>query len=502
MIGAAILLAAATPAVAQDAGDVGTEVLRALVEQGVVSKEKADDILKKARASAQSRPAAAATPTPAGAIDVTYVPQTVQEKIKQEVKEEVTQQARAEGWVAPNRVPAWVDRIAVTGDFRVRNETQNFDKSNYPSFPDTSAINRAGGVTTASGFPLLNSLVDRNRWNYRARLDVAANISKNVMVDIRVASGGDNSPVSTNTTMGDFFQKDALWIDRAYVKLMPFDGVALTAGRMPNPFYSTDLVWDTDINPEGVALSGRYGSNRLAVFATAGAFPLQERELYFDNYLFAGQMGVDVNPTKAWNFKLAGAWYDFQNMQSRKNAADGSRLNDYTAPKFFSKGNSVFNMRTDGLTTLAGLASDFRLVTLTGETSLMMNGLRYRLSGEFVKNVGMNKNEIAALRAEPGLEPGDTGYQIRFDMGSPKIEQAFDWRLGVAYKYLESDAVLDIFTDSDFGLGGTDVKGYVVEGEMGIYDNTSIGLTWLSSNAIKRPPFAVDVLQVNLNVRF
>ena len=36
------------------------------------------------------------------------------------------------------------------------------------------------------------------------------------------------------------------------------------------------------------------------------------------------------------------------------------------------------------------------------------------------------------------------------------------------YRYLERDAVLDAFTDSDFHLGGTDAKGYQLGFDLGL----------------------------------
>ncbi len=59
----------------------------------------------------------------------------------------------------------------------------------------------------------------------------------------------------------DLHQQDAsattsprtpVWIDLAYIEAKPFQQLTLTGGRMPNPFFSTDLVWDTDLRLEGV----------------------------------------------------------------------------------------------------------------------------------------------------------------------------------------------------------------------------------------------------------
>ncbi len=62
--------------------------------------------------------------------------------------------------------------------------------------------------------------------------------------------------------------------------------------------------------------------------------------------------------------------------------------------------------------------------------------------------------------------------------------------------------MVDVFVDSDFGLGGTNLKGYFVGGNYALSHNVSTALTWMSANSIGGPPFAVDVLQVDLNAKF
>ena len=64
----------------------------------------------------------------------------------------------------------------------------------------------------------------------------------------------------------------------------------------------------------------------------------------------------------------------------------------------------------------------------------------------------------------------------------------------------------DIFTDSDFGAGGTDLEGYVLEGGFGVYRNTWLGARWLSADAIDRaalvPVYGADILMIDLNAAF
>ena len=504
LAGTAMLLAvaAATPAAAQSSDDVSVELLQLLVDEGVIPRDKAQALLDRAKKAAELR-AQREAPRTAATIDVPYVPEAVRNKIREEVKAEVVETAKKEGWVAPNTLPDWVSRISIAGDLRVRYEMQNFSKGNFPFFPDVGAINLAGGVTDSQGFPLLNSSVDRHRLNYRARLDIGARVSDAVKVGLRLSSGNERGAVSTNSIMGDFFQKDNIWIDRAYIAVTPVKQFAFTAGRIPNPFDTTDMVWDRDINPEGAAarLSYNFG-DRAELYATGAYFAMQERAIFSDTYMVGGQVGGHAELGDGLAVKASVSYYDFVGIQSRKNAPDGSRLLDYTAPLFLDKGNSVFNVRTDGLTTLAGLASDYNLGIANIGASYTSGPLRFQLTGEVVKNFAVDPAEIARLRGEPGVKPGDLGWQVRLDAGYPEIQDFGQWNIAAAYKRIETDAVLDIFTDSDFGLGGTDVKGYLLDGNFGIYKNTSIGVSWFSTDAINRPPFSVDVLQLNLQTRF
>ena len=82
------------------------------------------------------------------------------------------------------------------------------------------------------------------------------------------------------------------------------------------------------------------------------------------------------------------------------------------------------------------------------------------------------------------------------------MKKRSDWQFTTAYKYLERDAVLDAFTDSDFHLGGTDTKGWILGGSYGLGANAWLTLRWLSANEIDGAPLAIDILQVDVNAKF
>lgn len=523
-----LCLGLAWPVMAQSSS-LDVRILQLLVDEGVIPYAKAQDILTEARAQEQKARQEEAEKKTAEVIDVPYVPEAVRKQIKDEVRTEVMAEAKSQGWIAPNVLPDWVQRIRVSGDFRARYQNEDVPNSvirsgylvegNFHQFPDVAAINKAGGVLSQN-IPYLNSIHDRSRANYRARLKFEAEINDYVGVGVRIASGDDTSPVSTNSSFGEHFYKDALWLDQAYVTVKPIDGLEVVAGRMPNPFWSTDLVWDADINPEGIAASYRYDYNEaFNPFGTAAVLPLQERRRseisgggYKDSYVYAAQLGAEGRFAEDFRYKAALGYYEFTNLQSEKDIPSTSAEvvnrggTDWTAPKYLSKGNSIFNVRNDGeRTMLAGLASRYELVTLTGKLTYGTGPRQYSLTAEVVKNQGMDKAEIAARQtlSIDSIDPDDTGWQLRFDAGAPVINERGLWRVAAAYKRVGSDAVLDIFTDSDFGLGGTGIEGYILEGEYGVYKNTSVGVNWLSSDTIApRAPYSVDVLQLNLNVRF
>ena len=59
--------------------------------------------------------------------------------------------------------------------------------------------------------------------------------------------------VVTNVNFGD-----ALFLGRVFLKTDPFPWLSLEGGRIPNPFITTRMVWDPDINPEGFGEQFRF----------------------------------------------------------------------------------------------------------------------------------------------------------------------------------------------------------------------------------------------------
>jgi hypothetical protein len=100
------------------------------------------------------------------------------------------------------------------------------------------------------------------------------------------------------------------------------------------------------------------------------------------------------------------------------------------------------------------------------------------------------------------IQSGPNGYYANVTIGKPEPRKLWEWNVSLGYKYIEPDAVPDAFTDSDFHLGGTNAKGFIIGGSLGIFDNTWLTARYLSANEVYGPPLAIDVVQLDLNAGF
>ena len=533
----------------------------ALVQQGVLNEEAARNLIKKAEtdAAAQAKAQVAAAepaPTPGEdvapaqtnkAVRVQYVPEIVKKQIRDEVRAElredvltdVAQKAKAERWGTPDALPEWVNRIKISGDARVRNEYNKYGKDNADTlskdnlYLDIARVNAAGGISQAGARAFLNTSDDSNRWRERVRLGLRAGITEHWNFDARIATGNQLNPVSTNQTLGNGGQRFSIQLDRASLLYdLPAEQgaswlnstITFAAGRIANPWLSTDLVWDEDLNFDGAALSLRraiaqgdglagLGPTGRSVFATVGLFPLQQVDFSSqDKWLAGGQVGV------AWEFEnqnklqIASAYYNYIHMTGKKNAL-GSTLRNGTQPPFLQKGNLLYNIANDpnldgGVNDqLYALASDYRLLDIT-MTADLANFAPYHVmfKGDVVKNLGFDRNAIIARTGGATylypIAERTLGWMFEVAAGWPQVVKFRDWQVSASYRYLQRDAVLDAYTESDFHLGGTDAKGWVVGGKYGLARNTWMQLRYMSSDAIDGPPLGIDTLQVDVNAKF
>lgn len=415
------------------------------------------------------------------------------ERVTSGISEEVRQDIRGQVEARVPMLPDWVKRIRIAGDLRLRYQGDMFAGDNAETIPSPTS------PTTS-----LNTSYDRQRLRIRGRLAVSAKINDTLETTIGLATGSSSDPVSTNTTLGDTFNKKNFLVDVAYLKWRPATGLNVVGGRFPSPWFSTDLVWDQDLNFEGAAVTYQTSvMPGLDIFCATGVFPLQELELSSrDKWLFGGQVGASYRISDQMSAKLAVAFYDFENITGVANSAGKpAGSTDWSIPQYVQKGNSM--MYIDAANTYkTGLAAQFRELNITGSLTLdYWNPVAITLTGDYVQNLGFNYGDVKKRYGATALDE-TIGYQLGLTVGRSDVKEFGDWKAHLIYKYLEADAVLDAFTDSDFHLGGTNAKGWILGGDYGLSKNVWVGARWLTANEISGEAFGIDVIQLNLNARF
>lgn len=514
--GGALLLAATSVAAQTRPTDPSTlDILQVLVDKGVLTQDDANAVLGEARQRAEKRQ---------DVVRVPYVPEALRAQIKEEVKADVLDTARKENWAQPGAMPGWLDRFTLSGDLRVRGEWKNFGDGNTPLIPNVTEIRNRGGIPEQSTPPFLSTTDGRYRTRVRARLGVDARVNDHVEAGIRFVTGDVTDPVSTNETLSPNFDKVNVNIDKAYIRITPFKDQALwrqssvVLGKFDNPFMSTEIMWDRDVQFDGVAFTSdvALGDHFSAphLFGTIGAFPLDEFSSKTpDKVLYAAQFGGSIQPTERLKFRLAGAYYYFDNVQGRFNTP-GLRDNDETTPRRVQYGNSLFNVRRDNPTpntVLFGLASGYQVAALTGRAEFKMtDSLSLALDGEVLLNTAYNERKLTTVYGVPASS-GDMAWHLRGTIGSPRIDDTGQWQFSAGWRHIEADATLDLFTDSDFGLGGTDQEGFVLRGALGLSQRMSLEASWYSARTIdlvdpltgaRADSIDTDTAQVDLIVKF
>ena len=531
-----------------------TNLIKLLVEQGVLSKGSAEKMIKQAALDAekQVQQAKADDKVEEGVVRVAYVPEFVKDQIRQQVRSElredvvadVLQEAKTKQWGVPNALPEWTRKFKLYGDMRLRYDHNHFAESNFvnpilsspTSVNNFQSVNKEGGFGTANGLENINQ--DRDQFRARFRLGVKAKITEGLEANVRLASGNSKNPLSTNQTMGNSGQKYEFNIDRAFLKYEGLDSDAynwmtLQGGRIVNPFKTTDLVFDRDLSFEGFASTFRYnlaGSDSLydqedqsaSMYMTLGAFPLEEFELSTkDKWMLGGQVGTDWEFNSQDKLAVGVAFYKYLNTEASPRTGVGTQLNctspdldsDASLPEYLQKGNSMTPIcysDNNGVTPQKfGIAPEFEILNITASYDLAMFApIHVKLTGDYAKNFGFDKEDIqnrvgtGVIYNNPDLEERTDAWQMRLDVGWPSVLMPGRWNSYVAYKYIESDAILDAFADSNFHLGGTNAKGWVIEANYGVVENAWLSARWISTDQIDGPKVGIDVLLVDFNAKF
>jgi len=542
---------AATPTAPPGADAAALQQLRAttlalidaLVQQGLLTRERADALLRQAQTQAAAPAAAAAagqwgTPRADAATRavqrVPYLSETARAELREQLRNDVLAQAREEGWADSRQIPEWSRRLRFYGDLRVRAQSDLFDRDNLPA--DEYQLQNLLASTPAWSPDLTNTTADRHRLSLRARLGVDARVGDDTSAGLRLSTGSSSSgATSASQTLGNGFNKLGVTLDRAWLRWEPRYNARLQAGRIATPFFGTDLLWPDDLSLDGVAGSGEWTlASGLYAYGHAGAFALEENALSSrDKWLFGLQAGLDWAFSHHGQLRVGLAVYDFHNVAGVRESAlapsgaaastTAYRVSEYSR-SLRLRGNTLINLNdpTNTGTPVWGLASKFRPVNLSAALTLKpLSDQPHQLQAslDWVKNTAFDIEDIARRANDARVRDvlaRTSGVQLRLQLGHPQLTAAGQWQVFGALRRFERDAWLDGLTDTTWHGGGTNYQGWSLGGQYAIDRQLSLGLRWTATRnlddrvlsttfpqgTLSGAPLKLDVFQLDLNARF
>jgi hypothetical protein len=354
--------------------------------------------------------------------------QEMKEKSLTQKIEEVAQKAEQKPAALPDSLK-WAEKVKISGDLRYRHE--HVDEQ------------QLGSVRWENG-------VDRHR--IRARLMLEALLNDEWGLGFRIASGSGD-PVSTNQDLEDSFSGKQIWLDLAYFDWHPASAPRLNVygGKIKNPFYNVgqnQLIWDGDLNPEGIAATYAVPMGKSDTLNLAGGGFWVDESSGVDTSLFGAQAYWKHTIGNPDTVIVGASYFGYGNIKGAANL-----------PSTWSTSTSFLGNTASGGT----YASDFDIVEVFGEYQTKAGGMPVSVFGNWVKNLSASTSE-------------DTGWLIGATFN--KCKDPGSWQVGYNYRDLEADAVVGAMTDSDFVGGGTDGKGHVFSAAYQVHKNVQAALTY------------------------
>ena len=355
-------------------------------------------------------------------------------------------------------VPKWVQNTKLKGDLRLRYQWQK---------QDTGTAAKAD---------------DRQRGRIRYRLGIESKVNDQIKVGAGIATGSGD-PRSTNVTMANAFEHPSIRLDYAYAEYQPYSWLTLSGGQIKNPLWMTDdLLWDSDINPQGVAAKFNWPAHPgFNLFTNGGFFILDEASGYnADPVMWSIQPGFDWKATDKVGIKASFNYYGFNGLKGklldyRSNPATNTVAAD-------PRGGYLYNYDSYGATAEMGFkeplgtAGIFSLLPYIGAF------------GDYIYN--------------PDPSEDRDGWLIGAKIGHKKVGKAKEWQAIYSYRKLQRDAWLDVFPDSDFYGGATDVKGSEVAFQYGLMDNVIFAMDYYNTERLSGDKRTENLLQADVTFKF
>ena len=297
-----------------------------------------------------------------------------------------------------------------------------------------------------------------------------------------MGSGGRSDNATFGSTNGAN-NKDALLVKRAMLGWNVTDWLAVEAGRIANPLYTTSMVWDGDLTIEGLAEKANFNLGNADVFLTAfqSQYEGDRRTTNANgvtgpgktsNELLAFQGGAKFKITDDVSAKAALTYYTYTNSKPNKNLTAGSVGTGAFAPAV-GNGNGL------GSNPLA--TNDLQIIEIPAEINFGLAGLQAKVFGDYALNLDGNDRyksaqanaagaQLAAIKAA-GNDDKAWMLGVGIAQKQDKKPKQGDWSANLWYQDVGVYALDPNTPDSDFFDSRVNMKGVVLKTEYNVRDN-------------------------------
>jgi hypothetical protein len=364
----------------------------------------------------------------------------------------------------------------------------------------------------------------RNRERFRLRINGNAKLNDDISGGFSVASGDVNDPISTNQTTNQFYTRKAIAIDRAFMNYTPhqFKPLTLTGGKFAYPWYNTELTWDKDLNPEGLAQTLAFNLESTPVLkriALVGfELPFSEvagtsvsNKSIVQSVVYGGQLQTTWQLANWLKLSAYSGFYNYHDADPIAAATAKASLKNPTTPLVgtlplgtTALQNSVLTTTATGIVTVNGtpiptgvktvtdaqFASKFGLFDSIARFDIQTPSKRWpvTLIGDYVQNTEACAN-VASLQPAPANTTTATysqalnapcvsrdrrGYWAESRLG--RAQEKGDWQFSYTRMLIEREAVVTAFNASDIRQG-SNVTQHRVEAFYQAYNNVQLAFT-------------------------
>lgn len=337
----------------------------------------------------------------------------------------------------------------------------------------------------------------RERWRYALRAGIRGDLFDNFNYGFRIETS--SNPRSTWVTFADDSNptpsaksSDGLAVGQVYLGWKPAGWYEMTVGKMPMPLYTTPMVWDSDIAPEGAFEKFKYAFDNVELFAQSGQFIYQDQSPDHaipssDTWLMAFQAGGTVKIDKNSSFKVAPVVYKYFGQGVPEGASGYSQLSiPYVGQGVPPGGGTITGTnRNDRQFNQNGI-NNLLILEVPAEYNVRLGQYHARVFGDFAYNLQGDDRARAAFKAGnpgglavsafPGLSQPATGqntaYQFGIGFGNEgpvygptqglvygSTSKKRTWEARVYWQHVEQYALDVNLMDSDFFEGRANLEG-------------------------------------------